>query len=61
MNNELEVVVKKAVVTQSRYYPGTSWEWLRKTTKILSQGSRCPDLYSNRTSPEYKCGALPLD
>jgi hypothetical protein len=41
-----------------RYYPSICMEGLRKTTKNLSQNSRCPGRDLNSWSPEYKEGVL---
>jgi hypothetical protein len=36
------MIWKEVVVADSRYNPGMSIDELRKTTKNLIQGSRCP-------------------
>jgi hypothetical protein len=56
----LEKILKEAVVTYSRSGPSIFLEELRKTSKNLSQDSRCPDQDTNRAPTEYKSRALPL-
>jgi hypothetical protein len=41
-----------------RYYPSIYLERLRKTTKTLSQDTRCPGRDSSPSTPEYETGVL---
>jgi hypothetical protein len=43
------------------YYLGICLEEIRKTTEILTQGSRCPGQDTNRAPCEYKSEAAPLE
>jgi hypothetical protein len=56
-----ECVWKEAVVAQSRYYPGTCPEGLRKRMKHLSQDSRCPGRDSKQAPLKHMSKALLLD
>jgi hypothetical protein len=51
----------EAAVAYLRYYHGIYLEELKKTTKNLSQDSRCLGRDSNRDPPEYMSEALPLE
>jgi hypothetical protein len=42
INDELEEIQREAAVDHSWYYPSIYLEKPRKTTKTLSQNSRCP-------------------
>jgi hypothetical protein len=61
MNDELEVIWNEAVVAYFGHYPGLCLEGVRRVTKNLNQGSRCPGRDSNRAPSEYESGALLLD
>jgi hypothetical protein len=41
-----------------RYYPGIRMEGMRKTSKLLGQGSRSPGRELNVGPPEYEAGVL---
>jgi hypothetical protein len=53
---------RKRLWSDLKYYLGNCLEDLRKTTstKDISQDSRCRGRDSNRSPPEYKAKALPL-
>ena len=53
-------VIRRVAESGSRLSTGISLEALRKTTKIVSQDSRCPGQNSNRAPTEHKSEAPPL-
>jgi hypothetical protein len=60
MNGEFERIWKDAVVAHWRYYPDIFPDRPKKTMENLNQVSRCPDIDSDRASPELNSRALPL-
>jgi hypothetical protein len=63
VNNEMERTWKEAAMSDLRYYPGNCLEGLRNTTSTndISQEIRYCGGDSNRSPPEYKAKALPLE
>jgi hypothetical protein len=58
MFDKLERICKEMVVPWMRYCHCICLEGLRKTTKSLSQGSRCPDINSRMSLVSYRYASL---